>query len=67
VVAILVGGRMNRPAHPLSWYAFASVILLFVVGDTIWTYYKNVLLIEAPFPSLADVFYLMGIHASPLG
>lgn len=33
---------------------------MFVAGDAIWTVYENVLGIETPFPSLADVLYIAG-------
>ena len=33
---------------------------MFVIGDTIWAYYENVLGVKSPFPSAADGFYLAG-------
>ena len=58
VAAVVVGVRVHHPAHQLHWYVFALGLLLLVFGDMIWTYYENVLLIEAPFPSIADISYL---------
>src|SRR5215203_3055174 len=43
VAAVVVGMRVHHPVHPLHWYVFALGLLLLVVGDTIWTYYENVL------------------------
>ena len=33
---------------------------MFLAGDTIWAIYEEVLHVEAPFPSAADVLYLCG-------
>ena len=62
LIAVLVGVRVHRPIRWLPWYAFASGLLMFALGDLIWTYYENVLGVESPFPSVADVLYL----AAPL-
>ena len=35
-------------------------IFLWFLGDTAWAIYETVLQIEIPYPSLADVFYLVG-------
>jgi diguanylate cyclase (GGDEF)-like protein len=42
-------------------------LLLLVLGDTTWTYYENVLLIEDPFPSIADAFYLVALPCLAAG
>src|SRR5215212_1762883 len=67
VAAVVVGVRVHHPVHPLHWYVFALGLLLLVFGDTIWTYYENVLLIEAPFPSIADVSYLAAMPCLAIG
>jgi hypothetical protein len=67
VAAVVVGVRMHRPIHPLHWYVFALGLLLLVLGDTVWTYYENVLLIEDPFPSIADAFYLAALPCLAAG
>jgi PAS domain S-box-containing protein len=67
VAAVVVGMRLHRPPRPLHWYMFAIGLLMLVVGDTIWTYYENVLLIEAPLPSVADAFYLAGLPFIAVG
>src|SRR5215213_5935375 len=67
VVAIVVGVRMHHPTRPLHWYLFALGLLLLVFGDTIWTYYENVLLIETPFPSIADLSYLAAMPCLAIG
>jgi diguanylate cyclase (GGDEF)-like protein len=58
VVAIVVGVRLFQPSYRLPWYAMAVGQLCFVLGDFIWLVYEQ--LGEAPFPSIADVFYLAG-------
>src|SRR5215216_887516 len=67
VVTIVVGVRMHHPTRPLHWYVFALGLLLLVFGDTIWTYYENVLLIETPFPSIADLSYLAAMPCLAIG
>src|SRR5919199_5508945 len=58
VVAIVVGVRMHRPARRTPWYLFAAAQACSGVGDVLWWVYADVLRTE-PFPSLADVFYLV--------
>jgi diguanylate cyclase (GGDEF)-like protein len=61
VGAIMVCIRTNRPVGPLHWYVLASGMLILNVGEVIFTFYENVLGIEAPFPSIADGFYLVAM------
>jgi hypothetical protein len=42
-------------------------ILLWFLGDTAWTIYETVLQIEIPYPSFADVFYLVGYIPIAIG
>jgi diguanylate cyclase (GGDEF)-like protein len=58
VVAVLVGIRVNRPPRVLPWLLIAASQLLFVTGDALWT--ALALMGESPFPSVADVAYLLG-------
>ena len=55
--AILVGIRRNRPTHASAWYLFAAGIATWAFADGLYGWYEHVAL-TAPFPSLADVFYL---------
>jgi len=57
-VAILVAVRLHRPQRPRMWYWFAAGQITWVIGDVIFEYYQYVLHVE-PYPSLADVFYLV--------
>jgi diguanylate cyclase len=61
VGAIIVGTRTNRPTSPLHWYVLASGMLILNIGEVIFTFYENGLGIEAPFPSIADGFYLVAM------
>jgi diguanylate cyclase (GGDEF)-like protein len=58
VIAILYGIARNRPLRPLPWILLAASQLLFVTGDAMWTILDQ--LGESPFPSIADVAYLLG-------
>ena len=42
------------------WFLFTLGILSFVFGDMIFSYYDIFLKTESPFPSIADVVYLIG-------
>src|SRR5215212_4380067 len=66
VVAIVIGVRVNRPSHSLVWYLFAVSLLMFTIGDTMFSFYEQILEAD-PFPSLADVFYLGGYLPVTLG
>ena len=58
VVAILYGVHRHRPPRALPWLLIAASQLLFVTGDALWTVLE--LMGESPFPSIADVAYLLG-------
>jgi hypothetical protein len=58
VVAIAVGARRHHPARPLAWYLLAAGVLSFITGDLIYKVSNEILHIEPPFPSVADLFYL---------
>ena len=55
--AILIGVRKNRPNHAIPWYFFAGATATWVFADGLYSWYEDVAL-TAPFPSLADAFYL---------
>jgi diguanylate cyclase len=59
VVAVVVGVRTYRPSRPWAWYLLAAGQLCFTVGDAILYAYEWALRVEAPFPSVADAFYLV--------
>lgn len=57
VIGIVLGIRLNRPAHRLPWLLLAAGNLAFAAGQT-----TQIILIElgeVPFPSIADGFYLV--------
>lgn len=57
-VTVLSGVRRHRPVHKLPWFLLALSLLAFAAGDATITVYENLLSVEPPFPSIADVFYL---------
>jgi diguanylate cyclase (GGDEF)-like protein/PAS domain S-box-containing protein len=59
VVAVVVGVRRWRPRHALAWYLLAGGQLGFVFADSVGAFYESVLGVEAPFPGVADIFYLV--------
>ncbi|MDQ2682256.1 MAG: PAS domain-containing protein, partial [Chloroflexota bacterium] len=56
--AILIGVHRYRPASRTAWWLLAATNIGFGLGDIIWIVYEDVLGREAPFPSVADAFYL---------
>ncbi len=59
VVAQVVGIRRHRPSRPAPWWLLAGGTAAFVLGDTIYSLY-DLTSSEVPFPSVADVVYLLG-------
>jgi diguanylate cyclase (GGDEF)-like protein/PAS domain S-box-containing protein len=58
-VATVAGVRRNRPRTPLAWYLLAAAELTFIAGDTSYNILTDVLHQDNPFPSVADLFYLL--------
>src|SRR4051795_603926 len=67
VIALVWGVRTHKPRHPVPWYLFAAGQLGFVLGDGTRAVYESIIGIEAPFPSLADVFYLLAYPVLAVG
>ena len=59
VVATVVGIHRNRPRKPLGWYLLAAAELTFIAGDTTYNVLTQVMHQDNPFPSVADLFYLL--------
>ncbi len=59
-IFIILSVRLNHPADRISWYLLALGAACWWLADLIWTYHDIVLQSSAPFPSLADAFYLSG-------
>ncbi|MET9592908.1 EAL domain-containing protein [Streptomyces sp. NPDC006516] len=57
--AVLAGVHLNRPAHRWPWWFLAGGLLSFAVGDTVYNVLEVYLGVAAPFPSAADVAYLL--------
>ncbi|MFE7524347.1 putative bifunctional diguanylate cyclase/phosphodiesterase [Kitasatospora sp. NPDC057542] len=58
VAAIVVGVRLNRPAHARFWYVLALANLSFTAGEAVQAVQLDILHLPNPFPSVADAFYL---------
>lgn len=59
VVATVVGIRRYRPRQLLAWCFLAAAEFFFIAGDTTYTIMRVIFHEPNPFPSLADVFYLL--------
>lgn len=59
VVAVSVGIRVNRPAHPWPWWTLAAALLAFTAGDTYYNSLEAYFSAANPFPSPADACYLV--------
>jgi diguanylate cyclase (GGDEF)-like protein/PAS domain S-box-containing protein len=57
--AVVVGVRVHRPSKRLPWYLLAAVLVSFTAGDTTYNILTDFIKVQHPFPSLADVFYLL--------
>jgi diguanylate cyclase (GGDEF)-like protein len=67
VGAVAVGIRWHRPAKSLPWILLALGAAMFAVADGVWIQYVSAPGGVAPFPSLADVFYLAAYPFMALG
>ncbi|MFI9151684.1 aminotransferase class I/II-fold pyridoxal phosphate-dependent enzyme [Streptomyces sp. NPDC053367] len=59
VAAVLIGTRVNRPAHAWPWWVLAAGLLIFVTGDTYYNVLEAYFDASNPFPSPADACYLV--------
>ena len=57
--AVVLGVRLHRPRRPAPWYLLSAGLLAWVLGDMAYSAY-DLLLEQAPFPSVADALYLSG-------
>jgi len=67
VVALIVGLRRHRPPASAPWLLLGLGATMFAVADGIWIQYAGSPAAAAPFPSLADVFYLAAYPFVALG
>lgn len=56
--AIKIKRSKNYVASAIVYLALGLV--LWLAAEIVWTYYVNIMQIEIPFPSIADIFYLAG-------
>lgn len=65
VVAILVGVNRYQPPHRAAWYLMAGAQTSWVVADTSFNWQVDVLHVTT-FPTVSDLFYLLGYPAFTL-
>ncbi|MET9518176.1 aminotransferase class I/II-fold pyridoxal phosphate-dependent enzyme [Streptomyces sp. NPDC002994] len=58
VAAVLIGVRINQPAHRWPWWVLAAALLAFAAGDTYYNVMEEYFQASNPFPSPADACYL---------
>src|SRR5690349_11990022 len=56
--AVIAGIVLNRPEAPFPWYVLAAAQLAYSIGDILY-FTLQAVTGEQPFPSVADVFYLL--------
>ena len=67
MLAIMAGIRMHHPVSALHWYVLALGMLVLNIGEVIFTFYESDLGIKAPFPTVADTFYLLAMSCFAVG
>jgi diguanylate cyclase len=58
VAALSVATRQQRIKRRLAWYLITGGVLMFVLGDAIYTAWDPLLGTPPPFPNVGDAFYL---------
>ena len=59
IVCVALAIRCTSGRQRLAWVALAAGLVAWFVGDAIWSIYELGLGVEVPFPSPADVGYLL--------
>ncbi|MFJ6995086.1 EAL domain-containing protein [Streptomyces sp. NPDC003090] len=57
--AVLTGVRVHRPGRRWPWFLSAAAVLLFSAGDTTYNVMESFLGADNPYPSPADLCYLL--------
>jgi len=52
--------RKSKGPFSRVWPYFTAALFLWFLGEAVWAGYTLVLSVEAPYPSVADVFWLSG-------
>ena len=66
-IAVLIGLRRFKPRDPKPWVILAAAQASFLIADAIWYLYDYLDPNGAPYPSLADGFYLLGYPLFAVG
>ncbi|MFI5510517.1 putative bifunctional diguanylate cyclase/phosphodiesterase [Mycobacterium sp. NPDC051804] len=59
IICVALAIRSTSGRQRMAWVALAAGLVSWFVGDAIWAIYELGLGVEVPFPSLADVGYLL--------
>ena len=59
IVCVAMAIRYTSGRQRMAWAALAAGLFSWFVGDAIWAIYELGIGVEAPFPSLADLGYLL--------
>ena len=59
VAATITGVIRNKPRLGIAWYLLAAALFCFIAGDTTYNVLTQFFHEVNPFPSLADLFYLL--------
>ncbi|HUY60072.1 MAG TPA: EAL domain-containing protein [Solirubrobacteraceae bacterium] len=62
VIAIVVGVRTHKPTARLAWHLIAAGMAFFVAGNVLSYNYAALFGGALPYPSVADVVYLVGVY-----
>ena len=66
-VLCALAGRRPHQEHPRAWYFLAFGVGSWAAGQAVWSWYELVAGTEVPFPSLADVGFLLFPVAAAVG
>lgn len=60
VLSLLIAYRFGLTGnHGLAWFSFAAFAISWFIAEMLWIY-QELVLKEEPFPSAADIFYIVG-------
>lgn len=60
IVSILIAMRFGLTgSHGLAWFSFCGYAISWFIAEVLWIY-QELYLKEDPFPSAADIFYIVG-------
>ena len=64
---VALGARRRGPGKAAPWYLLSCGVIMWALGDGIWSFYEFVLHDLVPFPSIADAVYLLAYPVTAAG